>query len=188
MDIYVISREIIVDRINNGVKPCYGEWALISIYSFSEGPVITPETVPILNALDCKFISLKFCDIKLEEFLLLKKAYPEEVDGSDLFNEDHAKIIIRFLDEIKQIQTLVVHCAAGISRSGAVGLFANRYLEQDDSIFRKRNKGISPNPYVLDVLNKASGIDANYVNFWNNELEKNDRMKRIMARIKFRDS
>ena len=177
MIIYVFPRKIVEEWIYSQFKIFVEEWALISIYSFSDGPVITPDTTPLLNKINCnEFISLRFCDIVPEVERL-------KTEHSDLFNSDHAKTIIEFLDKIKQIPILVVHCAAGISRSGAVGLFANRYFELDESTFRKRNR-ISPNFHVLDVLNKVSGINDNYVKFWERDFEKNDRMKRIIERIK----
>lgn len=47
---------------------------------------------------------------------------------------------------------LVVHCTAGICRSGAVGLFANFLAGNDEEEFRKRNPQILPNEWVFDSL------------------------------------
>jgi len=43
---------------------------------------------------------------------------------------------------------LLVHCDAGISRSGAVATFASNYLNIDF-----QDEYIKPNPYVLRILN-----------------------------------
>lgn len=53
--------------------------------------------------------------------------------------------------EINHIN-LIVHCSAGICRSGAVGRFANDYLELDQELFHKNNPNILPNEWVENLL------------------------------------
>ena len=48
----------------------------------------------------------------------------------------------------------VVHCAAGVSRSGAVGTFAADFFEVDRTEFKRINPYIQPNPHILSLLNK----------------------------------
>lgn len=67
--------------------------------------------------------------------------------------EDDAKKIIEFIDRNKD-RNFIVHCSAGISRSGAVGTFITEYLEKDYKLFKEHNKHISPNHMVLSMLNK----------------------------------
>lgn len=55
------------------------------------------------------------------------------VEGYVLFDEDHARQIIEFLQEHRQAETLLIHCYAGQSRSRAVGAFALRMLGGDNS-------------------------------------------------------
>jgi len=69
------------------------------------------------------------------------------------FTKDDAKKIINFLDDNKNINTLLIHCAAGISRSGAVGSFALSYLNGDKEHFKQTNSFIMPNARVLRLLN-----------------------------------
>ena len=68
-----------------------------------------------------------------------------------------AQQIMRFVDDGKL--PLLVHCTAGISRSGAVGevlnWYFNRYLErntQDDEDFTQNNHQIMPNFIVRRIM------------------------------------
>lgn len=69
------------------------------------------------------------------------------------FTEEDAKQVIKFLDKNKHIKVLLIHCAAGISRSGAIGQFALDYLNGDRDHFKINNKHILPNAEVLRILN-----------------------------------
>ena len=85
---------------------------------------------------------------------------PEELGNAILFNEDMAHAIMRFVDD-RQLP-LLVHCTAGISRSGAVGevlnWYFNRYLERnavDYEDFTQNNRQIQPNPLVRRIMLKV---------------------------------
>ena len=82
---------------------------------------------------------------------------PEDLGNAILFNEDMAHAIMRFVDDGKF--PLLVHCTAGISRSGAVGevlnWYFNRYLETntaDDEDFVENNRQILPNTIVRRIM------------------------------------
>lgn len=82
---------------------------------------------------------------------------PEDQGNAILFNEDMAHAIMRFVDDGKF--PLLVHCTAGISRSGAVGevlnWYFNRYLERnaaDDEEFTQNNRQIMPNTLVRRIM------------------------------------
>lgn len=51
-----------------------------------------------------------------------------------IFTIDHAKEIINYLNLCKAtgIDTLIIHCFSGISRSAAVGLFAKMYYTDEE--------------------------------------------------------
>lgn len=79
-------------------------------------------------------------------------------------NENQAKQIVNFIIEThKQGKDLFVHCTAGISRSGAVGLFANQYINKfinknEDDFYHNEIygfDGIIPNPTVSSMLNSV---------------------------------
>lgn len=60
-----------------------------------------------------------------------------------------AKKIIRFIRKYKEVETLLIHCYAGPSRSRAVGAFAVKYLGGDNSVYFKK---YNPNEYVYELL------------------------------------
>ena len=85
---------------------------------------------------------------------------PEDLGNAVLFNEAKAQQIMRFVDDGKL--PLLVHCTAGISRSGAVGevlnWYFNRYLEHnvaDDEEFVQNNRQIQPNTIVRRIMLKV---------------------------------
>lgn len=67
-----------------------------------------------------------------------------------------AKNIINFLDLNKKIDVLMIHCAGGISRSGAVGQFALDYLNGNKEYFKIDNPQIRPNAHILRLLNNLA--------------------------------
>ena len=76
-----------------------------------------------------------------------------EVDGAVLFDDDMAESIIDFIELHKtKVDTLLVHCYAGQSRSRAVGAFAVEMLGGDN---RKYFEDGVPNQYIYDVLESA---------------------------------
>jgi len=66
--------------------------------------------------------------------------------------EEQIKEIVEFLYKNKNKELLFVHCSAGISRSGAIGLFALDYFNGDKEHFNKYNKHISPTIKVIRLL------------------------------------
>lgn len=77
------------------------------------------------------------------------KVYP----GYTLFSEEDAVKVIEFLTEkVYDGDNLLVHCFAGISRSGAVGTFARELYGLDYDSFLRMNRQIVPNRHVLSTL------------------------------------
>jgi len=132
-------------------------WILISIYSGSKGPVIKAELdFDTLNAKGCiDYKAFEFHDITMKDFVRLKKEYHTKNDKLKVFTKSQAKKILSFLKQYHKYgmdMTLVVHCEAGVSRSGAVGLFACRLFGLDECRFRAMHPVINPNPHVFDTL------------------------------------
>ena len=71
------------------------------------------------------------------------------------FKEDQAKQVFAFVKKHAD-KDWVIHCSAGISRSGAIGTFILHYLEGDKEYFAKRNPHIHPNGHILRMLNKLA--------------------------------
>ena len=76
-----------------------------------------------------------------------------------LFTVGQAQEIIDFLRSMdKTKQVLLIHCTAGVARSGAIGRFARQVLRVEFGIdipltdFQRANPSILPNRYVLKTL------------------------------------
>lgn len=72
------------------------------------------------------------------------------------FTKEMAKEIIDFVNKNEDKKTLIIHCHAGISRSGAVGLAINEYLGQDYKEFKKQNPQVIPNTLVTKIFNELA--------------------------------
>jgi len=70
-----------------------------------------------------------------------------------VFSKEDAKKIINFLEQHYNIKSLLIYCAGGISRSGAVGQFACSFLNANKEHFNNENPHIFPNVRVLRMLN-----------------------------------
>lgn len=160
--IKVLSRVIVICSIQDGRSLCKShKWNLISIHTKKEEKVLTSDVVKILPTINClDSLSLHFADITKKEYLTHYDQLRR--NGCDvLFTEEHAKQIIEFIDRInkrEEDEYLVVHCDAGISRSGAIGTFINDYLGLDFKEFKDMNRGIRPNEYIMDIMQKISGM------------------------------
>jgi len=140
-----------------------GKWALISIYS--DKLLLDEANKESLELLGCNhYITFRFSDITKITY----DSIPEdELKTIHLFTRDQAHQIINFIDKVKnEVDTLVVHCTAGISRSSGVGLFVCRYLGTYEEEFWELNKNIYPNEYILELLMEVSGLRGEYEKIW----------------------
>lgn len=97
-----------------------------------------------------KFAENQFCNKVLTLYF---DDVIEEVEGTVPFTDEMADEIIDFIEEQKdKVDTLLIHCYAGQSRSRAVGAFAVKMLEGDNSKYFTTG---SPNMYVYDILEAA---------------------------------
>jgi predicted protein tyrosine phosphatase len=72
------------------------------------------------------------------------------------FTAEQAEKLFNFI-KANSNKDFIVHCSAGISRSGAVGAFINDYLDSDKEYFREFNlKRIYPNAHVSRLLNNLA--------------------------------
>lgn len=142
--------------INEMIKPPSDSWNIISIYSWPDPPLIHENNFDKISKLGChKYLSLDFGDLTPERIKELSKVCPSSAEHLVLFNKEHATKIIKFIEELQSdpIEAdLIVHCHAGISRSGAVGLFAH-YKTQVPFY----DSEIRPNRWVTKVLEEVEG-------------------------------
>ena len=116
-----------------------------------------PDQIPYIKNNKANVLVQFFDDITEVE----KQAVKDEIKykGLILFSEEQAAEIIKFMDANKDKKTCIVHCAAGIARSGAVGEFINDYINggtaENYREFKKNNPYTNPNGYVLRALKRA---------------------------------
>ena len=75
--------------------------------------------------------------------------------GNIPFSEEMADMVLDFVNKNKE-RDFIIHCAAGISRSGAIGSFINNYVQWDFQRFKIENPQIQPNARVLRMLNNKA--------------------------------
>ena len=138
-------------------------WLLISISSTRE-EVPSMEELADLKRYGCEgFTVLWFSDLTPEMFDdECRRQYPNLV----LFSEQDARQILDFVIGVNMRIalgnfTLVVHCDAGISRSGAVADFLCDYLGLDRERFNKENN-IYPNTHVKNILRRVAGMTPRF--------------------------
>lgn len=158
-EIYVMPREGVLFLTK---KTYVKGLAVISICSYKKDIIFTKA---VRKSMGCEdIISLVFADLTKVDY----KIAPHLIKKFPAFNVTMAKQIIQFLDNIKKKKKkiLIIHCDAGVSRSGAVGIFACRYLGMDEKKFRKEHRSIGPNTLVYDTLAQVSGMRGKYQKWW----------------------
>ena len=132
----------------------FSNWALISICSPREDGTpdtfLTDNTIRNLEGKGLNsHLSLCFSDMSQKEFDELRPKFPY----LRLFEWDHAGLVLGYLNMVQsdiEEFDLVVHCDAGISRSGAVAQFVSDMYKIPFS-----DGFIRPNPRVYRMLVKA---------------------------------
>ena len=91
---------------------------------------------------------------------------PTQNKGTKAFSVEQAKEVFNFVKKHRDKETCIVHCAAGISRSGAIGSFINGYTQGDWYEFKRNNLQINPNPRVLRMLQGEKREDDGEQRIW----------------------
>lgn len=121
---------------------------IISINGWTHYDGQYKEDSPVHNVDESKVLKLWFDDV----------CGPESYNDMDCleFSEDDAKQIVEFVKSFPTtVDTIIVHCAAGISRSAAVGVVLSQVFENSE-LFKLHS--ISPNPLVMKLLSKEFKI------------------------------
>lgn len=75
-----------------------------------------------------------------------------EVKRCTPMSENQARELFAFIQQNADRETCIVHCGAGVSRSGGVGSFVNEYFKGDYFQFKRDNPNIQPNIRILCLL------------------------------------
>ena len=99
------------------------------------------------------FLQVKMWDIEEDLFEIGELQYEKP-------NDNELKNIVDFINKHKDKSVFIVHCSAGISRSGAVTTFLyDKFLSEiDKEQFRRENKYIRPNLYILNRLKSLDTV------------------------------
>jgi len=127
-----------------------GEYIVISIRS-TPSPITFTETEYLKGSL-----TLQFADI--EPSWVEENGGVEELKGKTdvpliVFSEEMAEQIIQFVQDHQDVETILVHCDAGVSRSRAVGAYLDWICnsKRDQASYRLRQGNIE----FFDILNKV---------------------------------
>jgi predicted protein tyrosine phosphatase len=132
------------------------KWALISIYSNVKYPTIRGmiEANKLREKNCLKILSLCFGDYTKAQYIYYNERYKSASRHVNVMTDKDAHKIVSFLKNLKkmpEIELLIIQCKAGISRSGAIGLFAGEVFGIDINKFRLENN-IKPNYYIYERL------------------------------------
>lgn len=127
-----------------------GKYIVISIRS-TPFPITFTETDYLKGSL-----ILQFADI--EPSWVEENGGVEELKGKTdvpliVFSEEMAEQIIQFVQDHQDVETILVHCDAGVSRSRAVGAYLDWIFnsKRDQASYRLRRGNIE----FFDILNKV---------------------------------
>lgn len=137
---------VVCSRITATDFKCDEPWACISISnSVGDWPDIDD---------DCRvdILQLVFVDVVF--------SVSQDFDYS-VFSERTALEILDFVEELWwEIEVLMIHCDAGISRSSAVAAAISKLYLDDDSEFYDEDL-YDPNPLVYDILLRVGRMRQN---------------------------
>ena len=156
MNIYILSRKAVLQLLDDNEHKVFKDNYVISIYSTgSESPfTITKGFSRSKNILKLQFDDIAYYkeDWEMEYVNDLIRSR-----GYKYITDKQVKEIADFLNaiDVNRGKDLIIHCDAGISRSGAVGLVADKKFNvgRDAHMrFRLTNSHIRPNPYAYAKL------------------------------------
>ncbi len=101
-------------------------------------------------------LNLTFCDVAPEDIPEAQRQRFPAIAPQDASNVVSA---LKRWHESDRRGNLLVQCHAGISRSGAVGLFSNELLGLSSEQFLSRHPWVEPQPYVLKLLQETARLE-----------------------------
>jgi len=139
--------------------------------SFSDDVFIERNDCAFISILDVDNFESKY-DINIDNFLQVRMWDIEEdcYDCNGKFylkpSDDELIKIINFIDRHDDKTLFIVHCSAGVSRSGAVVTYIkDKFIDKMSTLDRERflrdNRNIQPNLYILNRLKVLDGTLIN---------------------------
>jgi len=97
---------------------------------------------------------IHFWDLSEENIQIMDYKKDEKLFNG-IFNEKQAKELYKFIVSNKDKDMALIHCSAGISRSGGIGTFIfDLYGTITWEEFKRKNPYILPNAHILKLLRK----------------------------------
>ncbi len=139
------------------IQKKWGNWVLVSIYGtgsdIDTAPLSDKVKLGLKQAGCTDILQLQFDDVEAPGGGMYSQPFEAQFKAP---SRDDAAQIIEFVDKWKdgncQVETLISHCRGGISRSGAVGTWANEYLGLNPTDFKVHNPMVIPNATLLQWL------------------------------------
>ena len=130
-----------------------------TLFSFKD---LTEDYI-VISINDTGYGTVIYKNKKIKDILYLwfDDIWEKEHEDEDLklMRKTDAIKIKMFIDTYKyKVNNIIVHCTAGISRSGAVGCVLARYLNGDDNYLLATGKYI-PNKHVYKLMCEVLGLD-----------------------------
>ena len=151
-NIYVLSRAKFKEEINKLTEQQFSSGSFISIHSPKVGMSFN-DTEPILES-SSNVLNLWFHDFD-----------PESETNQDVncvvFDENMALEIKNFVLKNLNAKFWLIHCTAGICRSGAVGEVLSDFFQIPYFQFKRDNPQIKPNIFVKNMLKQIMINDKN---------------------------
>ena len=157
MKITILPRSYFEKRMEGGeIRFLFSNHKIISIQSSSGWDSEPPFSEELCS-------SPNLLCVTLDDYFAIPDD-EEERKRVALFSYEIADRIMRFVDDGKI--PIIIHCTAGISRSGAIGSVLNRYYnsilannKEDYDAFFLLNSRIMPNPNIVRAFLQFLGID-----------------------------
>lgn len=127
------------------------------------------------------FISIRNQDDKTEPFFKSDKSNVKIMTFADLeedkelpvigeertelfkaMSREQAAELYQFIKANKDKEAVMIHCTAGVARSGAVGVFINDFIGGNYHELMRNNPSIQPNPHVYRLLHNEWYKDIAY--------------------------
>lgn len=116
--------------------------------SINDSPETTPE-VPYLENTDNVKV-LTFDDVEQDTTSYKRGLHYKAM------SPEQALELVQFIHQHLDKKLCLIHCSAGVARSGAVATFIHQIVDSNKDQFQEDNPFILPNPYVLNLLQQAN--------------------------------